>query len=77
MILIDATGVLSSFGSPPTGIPRIETFLVTAALADPDRAMKVVRYDRRQNAFRELRHPNGSRSSAIPISPICSPARLG
>ena len=55
MILIDATGVLSSFGSPPTGIPRVEKFLVTAALADPDRAVKVVRYDRRRNAFRELR----------------------
>ena len=53
-LFIDASGVLSNFGSAPTGIPRVERFLVEAALADPDKGIKVVRFDRRRRAYREL-----------------------
>jgi glycosyltransferase involved in cell wall biosynthesis len=53
-LFIDASGVLSNFGSAPTGIPRVERFLVEAALADPDKSIKVVRFDRRRRAFRQL-----------------------
>jgi glycosyltransferase involved in cell wall biosynthesis len=53
-LFIDASGVLSNFGSAPTGIPRVERFLVEAALADPNKGIKVVRFDRRRRAYREL-----------------------
>lgn len=53
-LFIDASGVLSNFGSAPTGIPRIERFLVEAALSDSDKGVKVVRFDRRRRSYREL-----------------------
>jgi len=53
-LFVDATGVLASFGSPPTGIPRVERFLIDAALSDPDGTVTAVRYDRRRRRFREL-----------------------
>ena len=53
-LFIDASGVLSNFGSAPTGIPRVERFLVEAALADSDKGVKVVRFDRRRRSYREL-----------------------
>ena len=54
MLFVDATGTLLSYGSTPTGIPRIEDFLVRAALADPDPAVAVVRFERRQRKYRRL-----------------------
>jgi glycosyltransferase involved in cell wall biosynthesis len=54
LLFIDATGVLANFGSTPTGIPRIERFMVEAALADSDQGVKVVRFDRRRRSYREL-----------------------
>ena len=63
-LFIDASGVLSNFGSAPTGIPRVERFLVEAALADPDKSITVVRFDRRRRAFREL--------SALERRQVCS-----
>ena len=63
-LFIDASGVLSNFGSAPTGIPRVQRFLVEAALADPDKSIKVVRFDRRRRAFRDL--------SALERRQVCS-----
>jgi glycosyltransferase involved in cell wall biosynthesis len=54
MLFVDATGTLLSYGSTPTGIPRIEDFLVRAALADPDPAVVVVRFERRRRRYRRL-----------------------
>jgi glycosyltransferase involved in cell wall biosynthesis len=53
-VFIDATGVLSTFGSPPTGIPRVERFLIDAALSDPDCRVVGVRFDRQRGRFRGL-----------------------
>ncbi len=53
-LFVDATGVLASFGTPPTGIPRVERFLIDAAAAEPEGAVLCVCYDRRRRRFREL-----------------------
>ena len=53
-LFIDATGVLRNFGCAPSGIPRVEEFLVRAAFAEADPAVVVVAFDRRRRAFRTL-----------------------
>lgn len=53
-LFIDATGVLRNFGCAPSGIPRVEEFLVRAALAQVDPAVAVVTFDRRWRAYRTL-----------------------
>ena len=54
MLFIDATGVLLSFGSAPTGIPRLEEFLVRAALEDPDPAVMLVKLSRNRRSYQSL-----------------------
>jgi glycosyltransferase involved in cell wall biosynthesis len=53
-VLVDATGTLQTYTSAPTGIPRLEEAIVRAALADPDPAVAVVRFDRRRRKLRSL-----------------------
>lgn len=53
-LLIDATGALMGFGGAPTGIPRVEEFLVRAALSDPDPRIGAVKLSRRLRRFRFL-----------------------
>lgn len=54
MIFIDATGALATFGTSPTGIPRVEGFLVQSALADAQENIILVRYDRLLQGYRSL-----------------------
>jgi glycosyltransferase involved in cell wall biosynthesis len=51
-IYVDATGLLALGGSMLTGIPRVEHFFVTAALADTDRSVDLVLYDERLKSYR-------------------------
>jgi glycosyltransferase involved in cell wall biosynthesis len=53
-LLVDATGALLNFGGAPTGIPRVEDFLVRAALSDPDARVGAVKFSRRLRRFRFL-----------------------
>jgi glycosyltransferase involved in cell wall biosynthesis len=53
-IFIDATGALATFGTSPTGIPRVEAFLVQSALADAGKNIVLVRYDRLLQGYRSL-----------------------
>lgn len=68
MLFIDATGTLLTYGSTPTGIPRIEDFLVRAALADSDPAVVVVRFDRRLRRYRRLNAFERQQLSGAPAS---------
>jgi glycosyltransferase involved in cell wall biosynthesis len=51
LLFVDATGTLLSYGSAPSGIPRVEDFLVRAAIAEGDPAVLVVKLDRRREAY--------------------------
>ena len=50
-IVIDASGHLQNEGNPPTGIPRVQNFLVEQALRDTDRDVEVVYYDTSVKGF--------------------------
>lgn len=54
VLFIDATAALRNLGRAPSGIPRVEEFLVRAALAQIDPAVVVVTFDRRWRAYRIL-----------------------
>ncbi|MFA6154894.1 glycosyltransferase [Mesorhizobium sp.] len=55
MLAIDATGLmLWPPGKGLAGIPRVESFLVKAALADPDPSVEVVAYRSGEGRFRPL-----------------------
>ncbi|MER2537292.1 MAG: glycosyltransferase [Rhizobiaceae bacterium] len=64
-LLVDATGALLNFGGAPTGIPRVEDFLVRAALSDADARVGVVKFSRRLRRFRFLQ--DGEREQLLRV----------
>lgn len=53
-IYVDATGTLSQRGVAPTGIPRIQDFLVRQALDDWDPSVRVIHFDMTIGCYRAL-----------------------
>lgn len=74
-LLVDATGALLNLGGAPTGIPRVEEFLVRAALSDPDERVGAVTFNRRQRRFRFLEEPERKQLLRTRAGPPADPDR--
>jgi len=53
-LYIDVSGALALSSSAPTGIPRVQDFVVRQAIEDKDPNVRVILYDRNKGFYRDL-----------------------